>query len=555
MKKNLIKVLIACFVVSGVVTGGYFGYQKFFGGKTVATNTAYTTMTAKKMNLEVKVQGTGSVFAAITKDLTVSSNGIVNDLNLNIGDAVEKDAVLCSVYSEQIEESIANAQANLDKQKLQISNSTIDQEIKLQQMVVNDAQSDLNSILEQQSKMTLKSPIEGTVKEVTTTNGDNVNTGKAIISIEGKDSIVKEVIAVNSGIIKNLKVKAGDNVIKDSIICTVYSEQIDKQVSSAKTNLEKQKLQFNKLLNESEPSLMNASVIEAQKQLNKVIAEKDSLTLKAPFSGIITAKNNKNGESAQAGKTVLSIVDTSSYKIKVTVDELDIAKLKLGQKAEITFGGLKDQVFQGAVEQISKIGNASNNVTTFDVIVSIDNPENVYLGMNANVNILTESKNDALVIPAEALIEQNGKKYVMVADSRTDGAAAVSVQGKSNDQSNTKVSTQGSNSGQASQNAYTSGQGAANRQARSNGGNFQGATGRSGMSVAGRLIEIKIGLENENYIEVLEGITEGQKLIVQLPQSTTQNNNSKQGLNGSFGGNTNFGGNRPQMQPSGGKGN
>lgn len=560
MKKTVIKVLIACLIVSGVGVGGYFGYQKIFGSKTVATSASYITMTAKKMNLEVKVQGTGSVYAANTKDISVNTNGIVNGLEVNVGDTVEKDAVLGTITSDQVDQSVANAQSNLQKQQLQVSKSTSDQEIKLQQMIVNDAQSDLNSALDQQNKMILKSPVEGTVKAVSVQNGENVNIGKVVITVEGSDSVSREVVAANNGIIKNLNVSIGSYVKKDSVLCTVYSDQIDKQASSARTNLEKQKLQLTNLINNNDPSIKNASVIDAQKQLNSAIAAKDALTLKAPFSGIITAKNNKSGDSVQSGKAILSIVDPTSYKIKVSVDELDIAKIKLGQKAEITFGGLKDQIFQGAVEQISKIGNSSNNVTTFDVVVSIDNAQNVFLGMNANVSILTDSKENALVIPAEALVERDGKKYVMVAgtgtSSNSQGAAPVSAQAPSNGQNssneqnnvngqgNWKTGQQGSNNGQAGGGTY--GQGSANRQ-RSSNGSYSGA----GMPTGGRLIEIKTGLENENYIEVLEGVTEGQKLIVQLPQSTTQNNNMKQMMNGGFGGNANFGGNggnRPQMQ-------
>ncbi|MBC2397837.1 hypothetical protein HGG79_08625 [Clostridium tetanomorphum] len=94
---------------------------------------------------------------------------------------------------------------------------------------------------------------------------------------------------------------------------------------------------------------------------------------------------------------------------------------------------IKDKVFEGTVEYISQVGNSSNNVTTYDVTVGIKNPTNIKIGMNSNVNILVQSKVNALVIPAEALIKKNENKYVMVASSENNtGSSKASDNNSSN---------------------------------------------------------------------------------------------------------------------------
>lgn len=385
MKSKFIKVLIACLIICALGAGGYYGYKKYVGSKPAAVAQAYMTVTARKMNLSVGVQGTGAAYAAVSKNVVSNNSGVLGGLSVNVGDSVKAGQQLFTVNNEQLRQQSDKAQNDLAKQKIQLSNAKTDNDVQTQTLALNDAQESADYASEQVNKMTVTSPI----------------------------------------------------------------------------------------------------------------------------NGIVTAESNANGDNVQGGAAILTVVDPSSMKIKVAVDELDIDKVKVGQKAAITFDAIKDKTFDGTVESISPVGTSTNNVTTYDVVVSVNNPDGVKLGMNANVNIEVASKSDALVIPAEALIERNGNKYVMVPNSA----------------SNTQNGNTGSNSG-GNQNTGNNQQ--------SGGQRSQNGNMRSSYSGQGKLVQIQTGLENENYIEVTEGLTEGQKLLVQLPQvnSTT---NSRSGL-GSFGG-------------------
>ncbi len=401
MKSKLIKTIVACLIIVGVSLGGYYGYKKYKSSKAKVTANSYITVSAKKMNMQVNIQGTGAAFAAVSREVYPNNSGNIKDLNVKVGDSVKQGDKLFTVESAQVSQNLSKAESNLEKQKLQLSKAKTDEDISMQNLAISDAQKDVD----------------------------------------------------------------------------YASEQIDK------------------------------------------------MAVKSPINGVIVAVNNSNGDNVQEGKSVLSIIDPNSMKIKVAVDELDIEKVKLGQKAEIKFGAIKDKVYEGAVESISQVGNTTNDVTTYDVTVSIKDPTGVKLGMNANVNILVDSKENALTIPTEALVERNGNKYVMVQSD------AESTSNAAQEGSTTKESKAVNTENNQSKGNEINGK---NTQYSRNNITTVGLNG-------GKLVQIKTGLENENYVEVVEGLTEGQKILVSLPKSSSNNNqNMRNGLGGGFGG---FGGN------------
>lgn len=285
-----------------------------------------------------------------------------------------------------------------------------------------------------------------------------------------------EVVAENSGEIKNLKVNEGDAVKKGQTLFTVYSDQILQQLKSAELNLEKQKLQASKAKTEDEIKLQNLLIEEAENNLINIKKQYSRMTVKSPINGLVVSKNANNGDNVQTGKSVLTIVDTSSLKVKASVDELDISKIKVGQSVKIKFNAIEGRTYEGKVESISLIGNNQNNVTTYDVIISLNSSKDIKINMTANVEIQIENKKDVLVIPIEALIEKNDKKFVLLA----------------NDISSSQLPNQGGIAAVSS-------------------------------PVQGRPTEIKVGIKNDTYVEVLEGLQEGQKILINIPTSSSNN--------------------------------
>lgn len=359
-------------------------------------------------------------------------------------------------------------------------------------------------------------------------------------------AVTKDVSPNNNGTLGDLSVKVGDTVTAGQKLFVSDSDDVRKSVTTAKNNLTKQNLnlttdQSAEKVDENKIALDKLSVSEAKTDLSNANKQYSKMTVTSPIGGVITTVSGSNGDAVQSGKSVLTIVDMSSIKIKVSVDELNISKIKPGQKAQVKFDAIENKVYEGSVEEIAQVGSTTNNVTTYDVVVAVKEPAGIKLGMNANVTISVESKENALVIPAEALVENNGQRFVRV--ESTDSSASVNTttqtsSGSKNagSQTTNQNQTSSTNGTQASSNGnnnssstnQTQKQGSANRtqNALSSGGNA-------------KLIAIKTGMETENYIEVIEGLTEGQKVLVQLPKTssttTTNSNNKNSNMTGGFG--------------------
>jgi HlyD family secretion protein len=108
---------------------------------------------------------------------------------------------------------------------------------------------------------------------------------------------------------------------------------------------------------------------------------------------------------------VMTLGDTSEVYVKGKVDESDIGKVYLGQPARIKVESFKDKTFTGKVTKISPMGVEKDNVTTFEVRVSINNPEGVLKAMmTANAEIILEEHKNVLQIPEGSILYDKDKK-------------------------------------------------------------------------------------------------------------------------------------------------
>jgi HlyD family secretion protein len=392
----------------------------------------------------------------------------------------------------------------------------------------------------------------GTIGDLTVKVGDSVTEGQKLFTSTNDDLNIAVTTAQNSVTDANINLTSAQNDLtaKQNALAAAQAaaasgtavtdnnqgnNQSSKSIDDYKLDVEKAKLTVEQ---------SKLKVTNAKNNLTNAKANVTKMTVTAPIGGVVTAVNNSNSDSAQTAKSVLTIVDMSTIKIKVSVDELDIEKVKLAQKAQVKFGAIKDKTYEGTVETIAQIGTTQNNVTNYDVIVSITNPEGIKLGMNGNVTIQVESKENALVIPAEALVESNGKKFVRV-ESTESSTTGTGTQANKAQNSNTTApaanaqapaaNSQGQNNNRQT---TSNSQGARNAQ-----GTRNTQTGNFAQTAAstGKLVEIKTGMENENYIEVIEGLTEGQKVLITLPQTSATTNANRNNMGG-FGGSMPTGG-------------
>jgi HlyD family secretion protein len=172
-----------------------------------------------------------------------------------------------------------------------------------------------------------------------------------------------------------------------------------------------------------------AQVAQAEAAVERAEEELANATIKAPIRGTVLTRDVEVGSPVSSilnlganASLVMTIGDIQQVFVRGKVDEADIGLVKLGMPARIVTESFKDKVFHGQVTQISPIGVEKDNVTTFEVEVSIDNPgQELKANMTANAEIVLEEHADALIVP-EAAITYDAEKQasVEIADPASD---------------------------------------------------------------------------------------------------------------------------------------
>ena len=147
---------------------------------------------------------------------------------------------------------------------------------------------------------------------------------------------------------------------------------------------------------------------------NKVESTKDSYenyTITAPISGQVITKTSKLGDNISRNtnnSTVMAVIyDLSALTFEMSIDELDIQKVKVGQKVVVTADAFEGETFSGTVTNVSLQSTASNGVTNYPVTVTMDETGNLLPGMNVDGVIILEEVQDVLSIPVDSLMRGN----------------------------------------------------------------------------------------------------------------------------------------------------
>jgi HlyD family secretion protein len=163
-------------------------------------------------------------------------------------------------------------------------------------------------------------------------------------------------------------------------------------------------------------------VVGAEVAVKQAQRSLDQATLVAPFAATIARVDLRVGESARGSSStdgtsgVIVVADLSSFHVDVPVDELYVAQIREGQAVRIALDALADKELAGKVENIEPLATQNDRGTnTYKVTVAID-PSDATLrsGMTATVQIVTQSKPNAVLVPRRAVQTENGESYVLI---------------------------------------------------------------------------------------------------------------------------------------------
>ncbi len=296
--------------------------------------------------------------------------------------------------------------------------------------------------IEPLAKVEVKSKASGIVKQIFVHYSDWVKQGQVLVELdkENLQAQVRENRAAlqaaqaaeeaASATFERNKVEAEGPDLPFLKSSMERAQELKKQGLIAQALLEDAEKAYQLALNKQMTSLRNIAVsradiarakaqtAQAQAALDRAEEDLRNSTIVSPMDGIVLSRDVEIGDAissilvlgSQATK-LFTLGDVSDVYVLGKVDEADIGKVYLGQPARIVVESFKDKKFSGKVTKISPLGVEKDNVTTFEVRVSIHNPSGeLKANMSANAEIILEEKKNVLLVPEAAVIYDKQRK-------------------------------------------------------------------------------------------------------------------------------------------------
>ena len=450
MKKAIAIFLTLCILGAA----GYFGwqaYQKYVAQPADSGSaTLVTPYTVTRGNLSKTVTGTGTLSISQTENVSLDCGVTVTETLVEEGDTVTAGQALLSVDTSALQTAIDTLQDELD--------STV---------------SELATLSDSYSTTTyVKMPMDGRVKEVYIEKGQylqDVMTEKGCIALLSLDGLMTAEISAPEGMSVNdtVKVTAGRSYtdgtvadITDGVATITFSDAYgseggevtitykEEEIGTASCHIhmpyqltaseqgyiqavyletDVKKWQSNRvcyLTNVPISGTYEALLTTQQEQLAQLNEMKALLAagvITAPEDGIVSSIVSPSAVEAEAHSTLASLYVGDQKEMVVSVDELDIINVQVGQNADIAMDALTDKTYSAVVSKVSQIGTPNGGVTVYNVTLTIDGDENLKFGMNGTATIRIEEVNDVLLVPLTALNTSRGESYVWLQSDDASG--------------------------------------------------------------------------------------------------------------------------------------
>ncbi|GIQ69588.1 hemolysin D [Xylanibacillus composti] len=383
-----------------------------------------------------------------------------------------------------------------------------------------------------------------------------VRRGDLAVSVSGTGSIrpsdQTNIKSGKDGTIAEVLVLEGSKVSKGEILITLEREEAvdaSRQIRSKELQIEQLELELTELQNRfksaaDESERDNARLGIAKQQLNIEIAREElaelleddepgneeDYVIRADIDGMVTELDAAAGDQIKAGAALGAIVNYDILHMVASIDELDITKIAIGQEADLYVEALPGEEIGGRVVDIAREGVAQNGVASYDVTIEVLDNNQLKPGMSAEAAIQVEKKENILLLPVDAVASIGGSYFVTVmretvgvvaqsgnkdrmeepstdreeADDGTDGSESSGQDAALRGEAAPPMRSEGSNDGESSLAQR------ANRFA-AEGRGLPAATPDHG---TGHRIQIEAGIANEDYIEIVSGLSEGDTVIL-----------------------------------------
>lgn len=482
-------------------------------------------------SISTTVSGSGTLEAEDVETLEILSTLEIVDYYVEAGDSVEVGDLIAAVTNASLLTSMSEKQEELDaldEELAEASGDEVSETItagvagRVKKIYVSSSDDIATAMYENGALMLLS--LDGYMAvdvasetlqagdSVTVTLGDGSSVaglvekqvgGTAVVLVTDNGTAYNDTVTVYSS--DGTQAGSGTLYIHSQMMISGYTGTVsavnvseNESVSSGETLL---------TLTDTETSANYDALLkergEVEEQLNELIKIYKEGGICAAISGVVDSiESGSDTEAAMGGMqtdavteytTVATISPDTTMAITISVDEMDILSLSEGQEATVTIDSIGEDSYEGVVAEVNTTASSDSGVTSYSATIHIDKTEEMLSGMSASVVITIEGNDNALLIPVDALHQTSATAYV-----------------------------------------YTE---------------YDESTGQfSGMQ------EVTIGLSNSNYVEITDGLSEGDTVYY-----TTSEEESPFGSNrmdfGNMGGGMSNGGGMPDSDSMSGGGN
>ena len=530
------RIVIVLIVVLAALLGGFFLYKKKTSSQKRQGDQSVSTATVKRTDISSELTASSSLSPKDTYEVTSLVEGEVIEANFEEGDVVEKGQILYRIDASSMDSDLSSAETSLQRAKESAQTAQSDYAEEIARIAGNTYRSTASGYIKtlyikegdkvnngtkiadlyDDSVMKITVPfLSGEAAEINVGDEAAVTLEDTGEQISGTVTVVSSMEETLSGVSNpgGLTTDTAASVTVDGFVCsaegtfaakteTTLSVEISGNKSLEIENLlihegsyvEKNSELFQvttktaeEYLKEFKDAVESAddNLENAENKLSNTQDSVDDYTITAPISGTVITKNAKVGDKiskSSSGTTTMAVIyDLSTMTLEMSVDELDVSSIKVGQSVEITADAVEGETFTGTVTNVSLQSSYSNGVTNYPVTVTLDDTGSLLPGMNVDAKIILDSSENALVIPASALMRGN-RVYV-------------------------KKST------------------------------GSGKSGSSNVPDGFEAVQVTTGIINDDYVEILSGLSEGDEVYISSDSgSSTQTDQMQMGGMGGPGG-------------------
>ncbi len=434
-KRKRIRTIIGLCVVAIVLTVGIIILLNVLGGDGETTSVLnYRVSSISSGEISSTISGSGTLSALESTSVTAAAEATVTGVNYEPGETIAAGEIVMTLTSDEIESqidelndelastrsSLATATQYLSNRKITATKAGI---VKIVQASEGDIVDDMDYLcrIATDGNMRVEIPAVDGMQQydaVIVLIDEDEQDGYVTELSDGVATIVFDDDYYSIGTSATVQdedgnlLGSGEIDVNEYVDITADSGKIEAVKISENSKVSRGTTLF--VLAEGAPSSTYTALKETESDLLDQIADlQDQLAIKAEYDCVLTSLSVEAGDTVTAGGSLCTLTGTDGYTLSLSIDELDIASVALGQDATITLDAI-DGEYSGSVTNISYSGSGSY-VTSYTATITTEPIAGAYPGMSASVEIITETSGETLIVSVNAIEYDGDTAYIMLA--------------------------------------------------------------------------------------------------------------------------------------------